>query len=288
MALADSVPGVSGGTIAFIMGFYDDFIGALNALLGGTKEEKRQGLFYLGRLLSGWAAGLGLSVLVLGRIFDSHIYQLSSLFLGLTLFAIPVVLLEEKESLSVPFYYLLFTLLGTVIVAGITYLNQTGGGGSRVYPEHFSAAAALYVFVVAMIAISAMVLPGISGSTLLLIFGLYVPVINGIKELLHFHFTYLPMLMVFGFGVITGICAAIRLIKAGLERYRPQMIHLILGLMFGSLYAIGMGPATLEVPQPALNFSNFHILYFLAGGVLVVGLELVKKRMEKTAATAQP
>ena len=58
-----------------------------------------------------------------------------------------------------------------------------------------------------------MVLPGISGSTLLLIFGLYAPIINAIKEVLHFNFQYLPILIVFGLGVLTGIVSVIKLIS---------------------------------------------------------------------------
>lgn len=118
-----------------------------------------------------------------------------------------------------------------------------------------------YVFVVAMIAISAMVLPGISGSTLLLIFGLYVPIISAIKELLHLNFDYLPVLIVFGLGVLTGILMVVRFIKLALKKYRSQSIYCILGLMVGSIYAIIMGPTTLSVPQEALSFSTL-VSYF--------------------------
>lgn len=55
MALADSVPGVSGGTIAFLLGFYDKFIGSLDALVSGTKEERKEALVFLVKLGIGWA-----------------------------------------------------------------------------------------------------------------------------------------------------------------------------------------------------------------------------------------
>ena len=127
----------------------------------------------------------------------------------------------------------------------------------------------VYVFVVAMLAISAMVLPGISGSTLLLIFGLYVPIISGIKEVLHFNFAYFPILIIFGMGVATGIITTIKLVKTGLERFRSQMIYLILGLMIGSWYAIIMGPTTFENWQPAMTLSSFRPVYALGGGVIL-------------------
>lgn len=134
-----------------------------------------------------------------------------------------------------------------------------------------------------MIAIAAMVLPGISGSTLLLIFGLYVPIISAIKEFLHFNFAHFPIVMVFGVGIIIGILTTIRLVKIGMEKYRGQMIYLILGLMLGSLYAIAMGPTTLDNPQPALTWQSFHMFYFLLGGAIVIGLTLIKNRMSDEA-----
>ena len=116
MALADSVPGVSGGTIAFLLGFYDKFIGSLDALVSGTKEERKEALVFLVKLGIGWAIGLCSSVLVLSKLFESHIYILSSVFFGLTLFAIPVVAREEKDSLKGKYYNLIFWALGTALV----------------------------------------------------------------------------------------------------------------------------------------------------------------------------
>lgn len=82
MALADSVPGVSGGTIAFIMGFYDRFIGGIHDLVFGRIEEKKRAVKYLARLGVGWMIGMALAVVILSSLFESHIYVVSSLFLG--------------------------------------------------------------------------------------------------------------------------------------------------------------------------------------------------------------
>ena len=96
MALADSVPGVSGGTIAFLLGFYDQFVGSLDDLISGTKEKRIAALKYLAKLGIGWIIGFVLAVLILSAVFQSHIYLISSLFMGFILFAIPVVIMEEK------------------------------------------------------------------------------------------------------------------------------------------------------------------------------------------------
>ncbi len=284
MALADSVPGVSGGTIAFILGFYDKFINSLDDLAFGDSKKKKKALFFLVKLGIGWIIGMVLAVLVLTNLFESHIYQVSSVFIGFILFSIPLIVKEEKESLKGKYHNLIFTLIGIAVVALITYFNPIAGESHVVDISKLNVGLALYMFVAAMVSISAMVLPGISGSTLLLIFGLYIPIISAIKEFLHFNFSYVPALFVFGLGVLFGIVLVIRLIKIALEKYRSQSIYCILGLMIGSIYAIIMGPTTLNATTAPLSISTFSIVFFILGGAIILGLEKVKGILEKKQA----
>lgn len=281
MALADSVPGVSGGTIAFLLGFYDKFISSLDAIVAGKKEEKIDGLKFLIKIGIGWVTGFILSMLFLGSIFEKHIYNISSLFLGFIIFAIPVIITEEKKSIVGHYKNLVFLLIGMILVTAITYFNPASNGGNGVSIDKLSLGLGIYVFIAGMIAISAMVLPGISGSTLLLIFGLYVPIVSAIKEVLTFNFEYLPILIIFGLGVITGIFVTIRGVKYVLENYRSQTIYMILGLMIGSLYAVIMGPTSLKVPQESMNLHTFSILFFLIGGFLIISLQKLKNIFDK-------
>ena len=69
MALADSVPGVSGGPVAFILGFYERLLGAIHDFIGGSREERKQALRYLVKFAIGWALGMGGSVVLLRRFF---------------------------------------------------------------------------------------------------------------------------------------------------------------------------------------------------------------------------
>lgn len=281
MALADSVPGVSGGTIAFVLGFYDKFINSLNDLIYGKKDEKLSALKFLIKLGIGWIIGMVCAVLVLSNLFQSHIYEVSSVFIGFIIFSLPLIMKEEKETLKKNYKNLIFFVFGIVLVALITYFNPVGGAASAINITEFNLGIYLYIFAAAMVAISAMVLPGISGSTILLIFGVYIPIINAIKEFLHMNFSYLPILIVFGLGVIAGILLVIRLIKIALEKHRGAAIYAILGLMVGSLYAIVMGPTTLDVPLSPISFETFHILYFLLGALIMIGLEQLKKVLAK-------
>lgn len=280
MAMADAVPGVSGGTIAFVMGFYDRFIESLDNIISGSREQKKSALIFLLKLGAGWVVGFICTVLALGRIFDSHIYELCSLFLGLSLFAVPIIVRDEWETIKGKYVHILFALPGVAIVAVITYLNQSLSRGSMDISA-LSLVKGIYVFIVAAIAISAMVLPGISGSTMLLIFGLYVPIMSAIRGFLHLEFKYIPILIIFGLGILTGIFTSVKLLRTGLEKFRSQMVYLILGLVIGSMYAIVTGPSTLETPQPVMTFATFKVGYFILGGGILSGLQLLKGAMEK-------
>lgn len=280
MALADSVPGVSGGTIAFILGFYDKFINSLNNIIFGKKKEKKEALVFLVKLGLGWIIGMIGAVLILTSIFDKNIYSISSVFLGFIIFSIPTIIKEEKDNIKGKYKNIIFLLMGIIVVVLITYFNPISGG-NNVNISNLNFGLIIYVFVCAMIAISAMVLPGISGSTLLLIFGLYMPIISSIKKFLHFDLSVLPILIIFGLGVITGIALVIKSIKKALEKYRSQTIYLIIGLMIGSLYAIVMGPTTLDLPKEPLSISTFSLLFFILGGVIILLLEKIKNYLKE-------
>ena len=277
MALADSVPGVSGGTVAFIMGFYDRFIGSIHDLAFGKMKEKKAAIVYLAKLGVGWIIGMVMAVIVLSALFESHIYTVSSLFIGFITGAIPLIVKEEKESMKEVSKGILFCLIGIMLVVGITRANGSVGGALMDFGE-FSIGAAIKLFFIGMIAISAMFLPGISGSTLLLIFGAYIPVITAIKGILSLDFSYIPNMMFFGCGVLAGTVTVVKAIKVCLENYRTQTVYMILGMMIGSFYAIIMGPTTLEVPQAALNLRSFQIISAVVGVSLVLGMQMIKER----------
>lgn len=277
MALADSVPGVSGGTVAFIMGFYDRFIGSIHDLVFGSREAKLRGLKYLVKLGVGWALGMGLAVLVLNVLFEQNIHFISSLFIGFIIGAVPVVCMDEKDSVRELKKGLPFLLIGILLVVGITVLN-TQAASTSMDLSAFTPVLGLKLFFIGMAAICAMFLPGISGSTILLIFGAYMPIMTSLKELMHFNLASLPAILVFILGILAGAASVVKLIQAGLARYRAQMIYFILGMMVASLYAIVMGPTTLTVPQTPLGPSNFSLAACLIGAGLVLGMQAVKLR----------
>lgn len=279
MALADSVPGVSGGTVAFILGFYDDFITSLDDIFRGTWEAKKKAAIYLIKILIGWTVGFLLAASILADLFNTKIYEMSSLFLGFIIFAIPLVIKEEKSVLHGKYKNIIFAILGMALVVAITIASTNSS--ININLQEMNIGTIIYVFVVAMIAISAMILPGISGSTILLIFGIYIPIMNKIKAFMHFDFSAIPSLVIFGLGIIFGIMVFAKVARKCLEKHRSETVYAILGLMLGSIYSIFMGPTTLTEPQPIMNFSSFNILFFIIGGVIIIGLESLKRILNK-------
>jgi len=276
MALADSVPGVSGGTVAFFAGEYDSFIGSFGNIIGKDKALRRNSLRYLLRLGIGWIIGMILSVSLLAGLFNTHIYAVSSLFLGLVAASVPLVIFEERAALKSfrPLHLLPFAA-GAGVVIGLSLLHFS------VVTEHITFGSALYIFFSGALAISAMVLPGISGSTLLLAFGLYVPIITGIKQLLSLDFSPFIMLFIFGMGVLGGIFCSFKGIHYLLNRHRCGTVSAIIGLMLGSLFAVITGPTTLAQPLPPLGAESLNIWLFLAGVLTVAAFAGAKVFSER-------
>lgn len=279
MACADSVPGVSGGTVAFLMGFYERFVGSINSLVFGKRHEKLPALLYLMRLGIGWAVGFGVCSVLISKMFSENIYVMSSLFLGFTAAAIPVVAVEELESVK-KFRSASFFVPGLLLVVLASRFNSVEAFSSLDLSVP-SIATWLILFVAGFVAVSAMILPGISGSTLLLIMGLYLPVINAVKELIHLHFAFLPAVVFFALGVLAGLSGTSRLLKNLLEKHRAPIIYLVLGLMTDSLYAIYKGPETLPDSHPPLSPDTFNLLAFAAGVTVIVVMYLAKLNAEE-------
>ena len=279
MALADSVPGVSGGTIAFILGFYDDFVNSLNNLISSDKNGRITALKFLAKIGIGWIVGFILSVSFITSIFEKNIYQISSLFLGFIISSIPLIVKSERKILIGNKRNAIFLIVGISVVVAMTYFNPVTNIGQSfsLKSENLNLLFIAYIFISGMVAISAMVLPGISGSTILLIFGLYAPILTAIEQIIRLKFNYLPSILIFGSGILIGILITVRIVRYLLRSFRSQTIYCIIGLMVGSIYSVIMGPMSLEVSKAPMNLSTFNIVFFAIGCILVPLLEKLKE-----------
>lgn len=285
MALADSVPGVSGGTIAFILGFYDKFIDNLHEFFEGEMGKRWDSFKYLFNLGLGWVFGLLLSIFFLSELFQKEIYFMSSVFLGLTLMSLPFLIQSEKKILRENKEDFYFIFIGIILVVFLVYFRGKSrliGDFDLINPNIFDY---IYLFVAGAFAISAMVLPGISGSSILLIAGVYIPIVEALGEVMRFNFEKILPILVMSLGIIFGIFMSIRIIREKMRKNRDKMIYLILGMIVGSLFAIIMGPTTVG-KNLSLNLDNFSLSGFIIGIFILFVLELIRilriKKEKKT------
>jgi len=179
-----------------------------------------------------------------------------SLFFGLILASVPLMLTQIKSRSSV---VIVLFVLGSVIAYGITSLSPSQGSTNY-----------LYVYIAGAIAISALVLPGISGSFMLLLMGLYTTIIPTMKEFLQSpELSEFILLAVFGLGCLTGLTLFSRLVSAAFEKYHDPTIALMSGFMFGSLNKIWpwRNPQTLLdketgafIDVDSSNYGNYDLL----------------------------
>lgn len=282
MALADSVPGVSGSTVAFVMGFYDMFISSLHAVVGKDCLERRKSLLYLAKLFAGWLAGMTGAVLFLSRNFQLHSYVFCSVFLGMTFASVPFIILQERDTLRQNYRNIWLVAAGIAVAVGMFFFRPLAAGGAGMNGAldfcSLSVRGCLFLFAGGVLGIAAMLLPGISGSTLLLLLGIYLPAITALGALLHGNFSVLPGIMSLGCGILAGIVLSVGSIHRLMVKNRNAMLYFIVGLVAGSAYAIIEGPATLKMPQPAMTFRTFSIPGFIAGAGILVLLELLRVR----------
>ena len=132
MALADSVPGVSGGTIAFILGFYEKLLDNVHNVFSKDNDKRKSAIPFIVKLLIGWAIGIGMSVVILSSLFESNIYTLSSVFLGLTVSSIPFIIISEKNDIKGNYSNLVFSILGIMLVVTISLLRSKVSSGTSI------------------------------------------------------------------------------------------------------------------------------------------------------------
>lgn len=238
MGLANLVPGISGGTMLLAAGVYPRFIEALADL--SSLRFRKSAFAVLG--LVGAAAAVAI-LLGAGPVKDAvieHRWAMYSLFIGLTLGGVPV-LWDMARPPSREFW--VGAAVGVIAMAALAWL-QVAGSGEGAHRE-----GALMMFVAGVAGASAMILPGVSGGYLLLVLGVYIPVLSAIdalkealkaNDLASASEPILGVVLPVGVGVAIGILLISNLIKLVLERYEQPTLGVLMGLLVGAV--LGLWP----------------------------------------------
>lgn len=244
MGAADTVPGVSGGTIALILGHYQRLVTAISHIDAELIRLVSQRRFraaadhidlrFMVALVTGILVGVGTLAGVMHWLLDHRMPETLSVFLGLLIASVWVVhRYIDRWTIS---RYVTFAI-GVIVALGITALPMGQGGTSLPF-----------LFGAAMVAICAMILPGISGAFVLLLLGAYHTVTGLIKDFVKLNLSseLLLQLVAFGSGCVVGLLAFSRLLRWLLEHYRGATMAWLMGLMVGSIRKLW----PLQIPTP--------------------------------------
>jgi len=235
MGVAEVIPGVSGGTLAFITGIYEDLLLSIKSvdltsgklLLTGQFREAWQRINgpFLIWLAIGMFIGVVCGVFGVTYLLEKYPEVLWSLFFGCILASIPYML-SQVSKFSLP------AILGFVLAASVA-------GYLCLLQPIQSEPSLIYIFVAGTVAISALILPGVSGSFILVLLGLYTTVIPSIKAFLStFAMEYFTLLFVFGMGCLVGLAVFSRFLTYIYQHYRDVTLATLSGFMLGSLVKI--------------------------------------------------
>lgn len=273
MGAADAIPGVSGGTIALVLGIYERLLASIGHAARGViallRIDREGARYHVGavdwKLVVPLAGGIGAAIVVASafvpQLLDLYPTQSRGLFLGLVV-----------ASVSIPWHRVRVKAAPHVMVAvaaGILAFVLTG-----IPPGTVTDPSSLQVFGAAAIAICAMILPGVSGSYLLLVLGLYETTLDAV------HDRNLTYVAVFASGAAVGLGLFSMVLNALLRRHHDLTMAALVGLMVGSLRALWPwqnADRGLELPN-AVGDTVVVAALVIFGFAMVRLLELVSQR----------
>jgi putative membrane protein len=274
MGLANLVPGISGGTMLLAAGVYPRFINAIGEVT--TLKFRRASLVLLGTVI---VSALLAIVLFAGPVKDLVVYHrwiMYSLFIGLTLGGVPVVWrligVRPRKGTGVGRDVWVSAVCGFVAMGALAYFQMRGGGGAE--------RAGLVMMLFAGIAgASAMILPGVSGGYLLLVLGVYVPILSGVSlakdaakagDFAGLLDPALHVVLPVGVGVVIGVVAVSNVLRLLLRRCERPTLGVLLGLLLGAV--VGLWPFQQGVaPQPGSLLKGQTVVVDDAGGLVFDG-----------------
>jgi putative membrane protein len=276
------VPGVSGGTVAIIMGFYGQLLESVNHF----GKDRRKHTKFLAPFLLGIAAGILVFSSIINFLLINYSLTTMSFFIGLIVGIIPPVYAKIK----IPGQMLrpgeiALILVPVLALAAVSHIRGAAPSEPAAVIGSAGPPYLLFIFVAGVIAAAALVTPGVSGSFILLLMGAYDVIIYSVSSVRHLlgditdtalWLDILKIMLPFALGVVAGGLSMARLIEKLLRDFHRVMYLIILGLLLGSVYALLNNPAVYQSGVGALSVV-ISALAFVAGCVLscVIG----KKRV---------
>ena len=279
MGVADAFPGISGGTMALILGIYKELISSISvinfSLFKTLKNEgfnefwrKLNGTFLL-ILFSGIISSLVVFMNIASFLIDNFPILIWSFFLGLVSASIYIILkptdlfnFNKTQNILINWFLLLSSLYISYLLTSLPEINNLN--------ENL-----IFIFFAGLIASCAMILPGVSGSYILVILGLYKTMSKALINL------ELDKIVIFGFGVILGLTSFSKLVKWGFDKFPNKILIAMTGLILGSIHKLWPWKSN-EINILPTNYSEYNyliesIVLFIIGFLLIFLLEKTNK-----------
>lgn len=239
IGIANIIPGVSGGTMAVTMGIYDKMIGAVNKIFKKFKESIKI-LIPIG---IGMVLGIVLLSFLIEKMLADYPLQTNCVFIGLILGGLPIIVNKVKGKKVTPVCVIAFILMFALIIG-----MQLLGGEENVATIEMSFVEVLKLFGIGIVASATMIIPGVSGSMMLMILGYYAPILENINNFIRSATKFevagmlesAKILMPFGVGILVGIVLIARLVEYLFNHFEKETYYGILGLLGASPIAILM------------------------------------------------
>lgn len=311
MGAADVIPGVSGGTIAFMTGIYEELVGSINSINGTAVKLLFTGKFRQfwkhinGNFLFSLIAGILISILSLAKLMQYLLnyqpIQTWAFFFGLIVASSIFILRGIKKWKVKDFIMLVFGIVLGVVVCTLSPTETPDG--------------LWFIFLCGAIAICAMILPGISGSFILLVLGKYEYMMGTLADIISGTGNWLDFVtvIVFVVGAATGIIAFSKFLHWLLQHYHRETLLVMAGFIIGSLVKVWpwsdkatlvksqfpelmtldeTGGLTAAMVEQHFGMIDMHmggaVLFALVGFFLVTGIELATVMISRRRKTAQP
>lgn len=284
IGIVETIPGISGGTVALVVGIYQQLIESASAfiqwglcLIRGRREQARQ---YWGKI--SWRLLIPLGIGMVAAVFtvagpvvnlvETYPEQMRSLFFGMVAASVLVPLLMVRDDVQyhrkqLGWRHLVLFVVGAVV----TFVVLSLPGTMDLEPRWYT------IIPAAAIAVSALVLPGLSGSLVLLTVGLYEPTLRAVEAL------DIGYIAVFVAGLALGAVVIVQLMKWLLDHHHATTLVLLSGVMIGALRALWPYQAEDGALQPIGDAVGLNVALALIGAVVVIVMIVLDRKMSQRA-----
>ena len=273
LGITQIIPGISGATIAIMMGFYFEFIETINHFT----KDLRKNIMFVFPVMTGIIAGLILFSSIVNFLLINYSFPTMLFIIGLIAGIIPHFYSQVKKgSQKIKAQDVILTSLPFIVLLTMSFLKGASVTNPTVLIDNINLPFIIFLFFAGVLASAALIVPGFSGSFVLLLLGVYHLVIYSISSIRHLLLDFsnitlmlniIKVLLPMGLGIIIGILSMSRLIEELLKKHSKLLYTIILGLLLGSIFTLFREPIVYQSGVSAV-IVIIGIVTFSAGAVI--------------------